>query len=211
MTFAREALPFVLPFVLLAAAAGILGRAYLVVVFGLLAIAVLLFFRIPHRTLEAPLDAVLAAANGRVTKIDRVTLEEAGGAEMQRIVTFLSVFNIHVQRSPLDAEVVGSHYTPGKKVAAFREDADLVNENHLLVLRTPEGHTIGVRQIAGLVARRVVCKVSIGQQLSRGELFGLIKFGSRVDLMLPLDYEIGVGVGDTLHEGATVVARKPAT
>jgi len=209
MTFAKEAVPFVLPFLLLALITGVMGRTVWLSIFFALGIGVLLFFRIPARDLKAPPEAVFAAANGRVTKIDRVTLPEADGAEFQRIVTFLSVFNIHVQRTPISGEVIGAHYTPGKKVAAFREDADLVNENHLLVMRSDQGDTIAIRQIAGLVARRVVCKVGVGESLQRGDLFGLIKFGSRVDLMLPLDYQIDVAVGDTLHEGLTVVARSP--
>jgi len=210
MTFAKEALPFVAPFVIGAICAGLLGRTGWVVTALLLGLGVLLFFRVPHRATRAADSAVLAPANGRITKIDRVRLPEWGDAEFQRIVTFLSVFNIHVQRSPVTAEVVGSHYTPGRKVAAFREDADLVNENQLLILQTESGQIFAVRQIAGLVARRVVSHVGVGDRLERGGLFGLIKFGSRVDLLLPVDHSVQVQVGDTLHEGLTVVAMGPS-
>lgn len=126
---------------------------------------------------------------------------------VQRIVTFLSVFNVHVQRAPVGGEVIESRFSPGRKVAAFRAGAGQVNENHLTVLQCQNGDLIGVRQVAGLLARRVVCSLRPGDRVRQGDLIGLIKFGSRVDLMLPDDYEIVVGQGDRLREGETVVAR----
>ena len=126
-------------------------------------------------------------------------------------MTFLSVFNVHVQRSPVAGTVVESTFTPGRKVAAFRADAGDVNENHWTVLADDEGRRFGVRQIAGLLARRVVAYKSKDAAVERGELIGLIKFGSRVDLYLPPDYALQVSEGQTLHEGETVVALPPAT
>lgn len=207
MRFAREALPFVLPFVLLAVAAAGFGRPRLAVAAGVAALAILLFFRIPARSSAADPGAVLASANGVITLIDTVQDDSLGPEPFQRVVTFLSVFNVHVQRAPIAGTVVESTYTPGRKVAAFRADAAEVNENHWIVLADDEGRRFGVRQIAGLLARRVVSYCPLETVVERGELIGLIKFGSRVDLYLPPDYELQVRPGQKLIEGETVVAR----
>jgi len=209
MRFAREALPFVLPFVLLAIAGAGFGKPKLAVGAGVLALAVLLFFRIPARREVAESGAVLAPANGVITLIDKVQDDSLGPEPYHRIVTFLSVFNVHVQRAPMGGTVIESTYTPGRKVAAFRADAAEVNENHWIVLADAEGRRFGVRQIAGLLARRVVSYCPVEKVVERGELIGLIKFGSRVDLYLPPSYELAIQPGQKLVEGQTVVALPP--
>ncbi len=206
MTFAREAWPFVLPFVALAIAAIVLRKPSLVATGVVLGLAILLFFRIPARSSSADPGIVLAPANGKITRVDRVTDPAFARGEFHHIVTFLSVFNVHVQRAPVAGAVVATHHQPGRKVAAFRADADEVNESELAVLRTPSGETFAVKQIAGLLARRVVSYLDEGDRVERGELIGLIKFGSRVDLYLPSSYRILVERGQTVHEGATPMA-----
>lgn len=206
MRFAREALPFVLPFVVLAVAAAGFGKSKLAVTGAVVALAVLLFFRVPSRKSAVGADAVLAPANGVITLIDTVQDDSLGPEPYQRVVTFLSVFNVHVQRSPVAGTVIESTFTAGRKVAAFRADAGKVNENHWTVLADAAGRRFGVRQIAGLLARRVVSYCPVDTVVERGELIGLIKFGSRVDLYLPPSYELQVEQGQKLIEGATVVA-----
>ncbi len=206
MTFAKEAWPFVLPFVIAALAAWWLNGRLWAAVFAFAGLAILLFFRIPSREIGGDPFIVLAPANGVVTRIDRVEAPEIGPGKYHRIVTFLSVFNIHVQRAPVAGEVVFSRYREGRKVAAFRDDAGEVNQSHLMVLRRTDGDLVGVKQIAGLLARRVVCHAQVGDQLERGQLYGLIKFGSRVDLYLPESYKLLVEKGQKLHEGLTPVA-----
>lgn len=211
MRLAKEGWPFATPFALLAAllvAAGYRGWAVVALVAGL---AVLAFFRIPQRHFSGAESIVLAAANGLVTAVDTVEDAAVAPGPLQRVVTFLSVFDVHVQRVPATGEVVVSRSAPGRKVAAFRADAGALNEQHLTVIRRPNGDLIGVRQIAGLLARRVVCQVRTGDPVTRGSLLGLIKFGSRVDLLLPPTYRILVAKGDRLHEGATPVAEVPDT
>lgn len=210
MKFAREALPFVAPIALLAIALAAAGWRRTALLAGLAAVAVLLFFRIPRRETVSQPGAVLAPANGVVTRIDRVTEPGLGDEPYQRIVTFLSVFDVHVQRSPIAGRVIDCVYTPGRKVAAFRADAGEVNENHWTVLEDEQGRRIGIKQIAGLLARRVVSYCELGRSFERGELIGLIKFGSRVDLYLPADYELTVDPGQRLIEGQSVVATPPA-
>jgi phosphatidylserine decarboxylase len=206
MKFAKEGWAFVLPFVFLAGLLFFFGRpgwgtATLVVGF-----LVLLFFRDPKRSYEGDAGYVLAPADGLITRIDTIEDPEIGPGRYQRIVTFLSVFDIHVQRVPAAGEVTVSRYSRGRKVAAFREDAGDVNEKHLTVIRRPHGDLVGVRQIAGLLARRVVCYLKEGDQVHRGQSMGLIKFSSRVDLLVPESYRVLVKKGDRLKNGATPVA-----
>lgn len=207
MTFARESLPFVLVPGLLAVALVALGAPGWSLAAAAVALATLLFFRIPTRSFEGPPEVLVAPANGLVTRVDSVVDELVGQGEMHRVVIFLSVFDVHVQRSPVAGEVVASRHRPGRKVAAFRPDAGEVNESHLTVLRDSRGLLFGVKQIAGLLARRVVAYQGVGSRVERGQLIGLIKFGSRVDLMVPSSYRIEVQKGDRLREGETPIAR----
>lgn len=207
MTFAKESLPFVAPLAIAALVLLLFRQLPWGLFLAGLAFLVLLFFRIPKRRNQADEDSILAPANGRILRLDRCPALLNHEGEVQRIVTFLSVFDVHVQRTPTSGEVVESRFTPGRKIAAFKAEAGRVNENHLTVLRRENGDLIGIRQVAGLVARRVVCRLRPGDVVRRGDLMGLIKFGSRVDLVLPDHYEILVHQGDRLREGETVVAR----
>jgi phosphatidylserine decarboxylase len=206
MRFAPEAWPFVLPFPLLAAVLFALHRPGWAV--GALAagLLVLLFFRDPARRPGEPADAVLSAADGLVTRVDEVEDPEVGPGTFRRVVTFLSVFDVHVQKAPVAGEVIASAYRPGRKVAAFREDAGTVNEQQLTVLRRAGGDRVAVRQIAGLLARRVVCHLGEGDSVTRGQPMGLIKLGSRVDVLVPPGYRVVVARGARVKNGETVIA-----
>jgi phosphatidylserine decarboxylase len=205
--FAPEAWPFVVPF----AALGVVLLALLEPGWALAAFAagllVLLFFRDPRRRFGGAAQAVLSAADGLVTSVDRVEAPEVGPGGFLRIVTFLSVFDVHVQKTPVAGRVIASRYTRGRKVAAFREDAGEVNEQHLTVIETPDRRRVAVRQIAGLLARRVVCSLQEGQEVARAQPMGLIKLGSRVDVLVPEDaYRVAVAKGDRVKNGLTVIA-----
>ncbi len=211
MTFAREAWPFVLPFLILAILLFILQRPNWGAAALVLAFLVLLFFRDPHRSFDGDPAIVLSAADGVVMKVDTLEVPAMGG-EFQRIATFLSAFDVHIQRTPVAGEVIDSDFTAGRKVPAFRDDADEINESHLAVIRRAGeapwgGDLIGIRQISGLMARRVVCYLRAGDRVDRGQHLGVIKFGSRVDLIVPMDYEILVAKGQRLRNGETPVAR----
>lgn len=206
MKFAKEGWPFVLPFIFLAGLLFFLGRPGWAVALLVVGLLVLLFFRDPKRAYEGEAGVILAPADGLVTRVDTIEDPELGPGRYHRIVTFLSVFDIHVQRVPTAGEVTVSRYARGKKVAAFREDAGDINEKHLSVIRRGNGDLVGVRQIAGLLARRVVCYLKEGDRVHRGQLMGLIKFGSRVDLLVPESYRVLIKKGDRLKNGATPVA-----
>ena len=208
MKFAREAWPFVAPFPLLALALAATGRKKSAL--GALAAggAVLAFFRDPERAYFGDADTAVAAADGVVTVVDSLEDAAVGPGRFHRVVTFLSAFDVHVQKTPTDGVVVASALTRGKKLAAFKPDVDKVNEAHLTVIERADGERLGVRQIAGLIARRVVCHLSPGQPVQRGQPMGLIKFGSRVDLLVPESWEVLARKGDRLRNGETPVARR---
>lgn len=170
---------------------------------------VLLFFRDPPRRYDGDPRLVVAAADGVITQIGTVQDDAVGPGEWQRVVTFLSPLDVHVQRTPVAGEVVVERFTEGRKAPAFKPDADRYNENHLTVVRRESGDLIGIRQIAGAVARRVVCYLRQGERVPQGRLMGVIKFSSRVDLLVPPSYRLLVKVGQRLRNGETPVAAPP--
>lgn len=206
MTFAKEAWPFVAPFLLGAAIAFFTGHprwgAALLVVGAL----VLLFFRDPRRQAGGAETIVVAPADGKVTQISLVEDAEIGPGRWHRVVTFLSVFDVHVQRCPVTGEIVHSELRRGLKLAAFKSDVGEKNEGHTNVFLRANGDRVGVRQLAGLLARRVVSYKRKGDQVRRGDLLGVIKFGSRVDLFVPESYRVLVAVGDRVRNGETPMA-----
>ncbi len=211
MRIAREALPFVLPPLLVSLGCAIFGNWPWAIVLSLIVLFLLYSFRDPRRRFEGPPELILSPADGTVTKIDTVSdpaLAELTGTsgEAVRIVTLLSAFNVRLQRCPCEGVVVGGKRKRGNPDAASRPDAEEMSEGYLTLIQRDEGDFIGVRQIVGLIARGIVPYLTRGQQVERGDYLGLIRFGSRVDLFLPPSYEVFVTAGDKLQGGATPVA-----
>lgn len=206
MKFAREAWPFVLPFLVAAGVFWLVGILLAAVSMTALGLLVLLFFRDPARDYDGPPDVVLAPAEGTVTAVEVITDSALGDQPWRRISIFLSVFNVHTQKTPVEGVVIGSIATPGRKLPAYRKEAGDLNENHLTLLRRSDGDLIAVRQIAGLVARRVVSRLQAGQRVIQGEPLGLIKFGSRVDVFVPMSYDPLVEKGQRVISGETPLA-----
>jgi phosphatidylserine decarboxylase len=211
MSFAREAWPFVLPFALASALLFGLSQPRWAAGLALVALLVLLFFRDPQRRFDGGADVVVAPADGKVTEVTTVEDAEVGPGRYHRVVTFLSVFDVHVQRCPVDGRIVRSQLRRGAKLAAFRPDVGEKNEAHTNVFLRPDGDRVGVRQLAGLLARRVVSYVGEGETRRRGDRLGVIKFGSRVDLFVPASYRVLVRVGDRVRNGETPMAAPGAT
>lgn len=210
MTFAPESWPFVAPFFVAAAILFALGRPGWAVSLLVLGLLVLLFFRSPTRRFGGGAEVVISPAYGKVLKVESLEAPEVGPGPYRRIVTFLSVFDVHVQNVPASGRVVLSRYTQGEKVPAYRANAGEVNQKHLTVIELPSGDRIGVVQIAGLLARRVVCHLKEGDVVTRGQGMGLIKFGSRVDLLVPAGYRLEVEPGVRVVNGETPMALPPA-
>jgi phosphatidylserine decarboxylase len=206
MRFAKEAWPFVVPFLAAAAVLFVFRRPGWGAAACAAGLLVLLFFRDPRRRFDGAPEIVIAPADGRVTGISVVEDPEIGPGRFRRVVTFLSVFDVHVQTCPVDGTVVHSRLRRGLKLAAFRPDVGDKNEGHTQVFLTPAGARVGVRQLAGLIARRVVSYLRTGDARRRGDPLGVIKFGSRVDLFVPESYRVLVAVGERVRNGETPMA-----
>jgi phosphatidylserine decarboxylase len=168
-----------------------------------LALFVFTFFRDPERVIPVEPGAVVSPGDGRVLV---VTDEENAGRPGKRISIFLAVWNVHVNRSPATGTITKMEYRPGKFLAAMRERASVENEQNVFTLSTDAGEMV-FKQIAGLIARRVVSWKKAGDKVLRGERIGLVRFGSRVDVWFPKEAEILVKVGQTVKGGSSVLAR----
>jgi len=171
----------------------------LFILFFLLAMLVSLFFRDPERKIPEETDLILSPADGKIQDIKTVNNTTV-------ISIFLSIFNVHINRVPVAGVIKRAFYRKGKYLAAFREDASDVNERYELEIENPSGKVV-VHQIAGVIARRVVCRVKEGQEMKAGMKFGLIRFGSRVDLFLPSNATILVQKGKKVKGGVTVMGK----
>jgi len=168
----------------------------------LLAAFFLWFFRDPERMIPADAGAVVSPADGKVTDVSTVVVN---GKPAQRISIFLNVFNVHVNRSPVAGVIRGVRYQTGKYLNAMNELSAEQNEQNTVTVEG-EGYTVTFKQIAGLLARRIVFTKKIGDRVERGERVGLIKFGSRVDVVLEASADIGVKVGDHVKGGSSILA-----
>jgi phosphatidylserine decarboxylase len=165
------------------------------------------FFRDPERVVPQGPGLVVAPADGKVVRLGRAP-DPFTGEPRQCVCVFMNVFNVHVNRAPVDATVTRIDYHEGRYINASLDKASEHNERCAIGLEDDGGGRWTMVQIAGLVARRIVCRAETGDALARGQRFGMIKFGSRVDLYLPDDYDISVGMGDKTTAGRTVVARR---
>ena len=212
MSFAREGLVFIAIAALIAAAtyAAAVNRrswALWLVAFSLtiLALFVAYFFRDPERSGPRGEQIVIAPADGKVVLISDVDEPAFMGGRARRVSIFMNVFNVHVNRYPVSGTVRYLHYNPGKFLNAAAEKSSLENEQMSVGIETPRAHVL-VRQIAGLIARRIVTYSKPGEHVEQGERMGMIRFGSRVDVFLPLDVLLRVKVGDMTLAGSTPIA-----
>jgi phosphatidylserine decarboxylase len=166
----------------------------------------LFFFRNPPRSCSAPGDVACSPADGKVLIVGDAPPELIEQGLPRQISIFMSVFDVHVNRAPIDASLKSYSYNPGRKLVASKDKASLVNEQNLSVWNGTAG-TLAVKQIAGLVARRIVFDHLEGSEVRRGDRIGLIRFGSRLDVLLPADAEPLVQVGDRVRAGETPLAR----
>jgi phosphatidylserine decarboxylase len=202
---AREGYPYIAAYGFLTAVAFAVGVPVLGVVLLALTGLMVNFFRDPERTPPGGEDDVVSPADGVVVAIEEIEDALFLGDRVLRIAVFMNVFNVHVNRAPLGGTVEKALYVPGAFHAADSEDAFEKNERHGLVIRTDEGVQLAVVQVAGLIARRIVCHKLRGNRLRRGERFGMIKFGSRVDVHLPASCRAAVRKGEKVRAGESVL------
>lgn len=172
--------------------------------FYVLTLFMAFFFRDPERKIPEGEDIFVSPADGKVILIKDVYEEKYLKSDAKEISIFMSPLNVHVNRVPCDGVVSMVKYSPGKFIAAYRDDASMKNENIVIVLERNEKKVL-VRQVAGFIARRAVCKVKVGDILRRGERFGMIKFGSRLDVYLPKDTSIKVKLDENVKAGETII------
>ena len=202
----KEGYSFGLPLLVLGGVFYLLHWNFAAMVLVLLALFVFSFFRNPERVIPAEAGAVVSPGDGRVVV---VTEEDYEGRPGKRVSIFLAVWNVHVNRSPAAGTITKMEYRPGKFLAAMMERASVENEQNVFTLSTDAGEIV-FKQIAGLIARRVVSWKKVGEKVARGERIGLVRFGSRVDLWVPKEAKILVKVGDNVKGGSSVLAQWPA-
>lgn len=173
--------------------------------FGMLTLFCIWFFRDPRRSVPQTEGALVSPADGKVVDISRTEEGRFLNKPAIKISIFLNVFNVHINRVPVAGKVIGVFYNAGRFFAANVPKASLENEQNAVVMEMPSGKRVVCIQIAGLIARRIVCWIKEGSVLNRGERFGLIRFGSRVDLFLPIETEIRVSMGQKVRGGETIL------
>ena len=174
-----------------------------------LTLFVIYFFRDPERGVPPGDKAILSPADGKVIQVQPCVEERFLQGPAIKISVFMSLFNVHVNRNPLSGRIVDSAYSSGKFLRADLDRASAANEQNALLMETAEGARLMVVQIAGLIARRIVCWVKKGDSVVRGQRFGLIRFGSRLDIYLPRDTQLQVRVGQKALAGQTILGHLP--
>jgi len=202
---AREGYPFILGSAFATAVVAILGLYVLALFFLAVTFFVCFFFRDPERVIPEEEKAVVSPADGKVVEVNIVQESDFAAEKMLKISIFMSIFNVHVNRIPDDGRVADVIYYPGKFFSANLDKASRDNERNAVGLEINRGRKLIVVQVAGLIARRIICKIRKGDRLSRGERFGMICFGSRLDVYLPPDTVPAVSVGDKVLAGTSVL------
>ena len=194
----------IISFYFISFATPLISTLIFIVTLGLL-IFLVSFFRVPKRTLTSREDAIVAPADGKVVVIEEVQADEYFNDRRIQVSIFMSPLNVHVNRNPVSGDVTYSQYHKGKYLVAWHPKSSTENERHTVVYKK-NGKELLVKQIAGALAKRIVNYLQPGQQVNQSSEMGFIKFGSRVDLLLPLDAKVQVKIGDTPQGGVTVVA-----
>jgi phosphatidylserine decarboxylase len=210
---AHEGFPFIAGFAAVAIGSALLAGVlcswllYAVAIpFVLLTLFSMYFFRDPERSALCDENTVISPADGQVILLERVSESPLGGRAL-KISIFMSVFNVHINRIPIAGKIVDITYFPGKFFDARHDSASFENERNIVVLETASGVRIAVVQIAGLIARRIVCYPVAGDVVQRGVRYGMIRFGSRLDVYLPEDVQPLVKLGDRMFGGVTPLGR----
>ena len=200
---AKDGFIFILPLLIITVLMFLISFYWATAIFGLGFLFVTWFFRDPERRIPNEPNVIVSPADGKITEI--VTENEPiNGKPCKRVTIFLSVFNVHVNRVPIGGTIEDIRYNPGKFLAAFNPKASMDNEQNLILINNGRTH-IFVKQIAGLIARRIVCWPKKGDYYESGQRYGLIRFGSRVDILLPENTKLSVACGDKVSGGKSII------
>ena len=205
----RQGLPFIVPPLAAALLAATVRAYFLAALFFLFAVFVTWFFRNPKRVSPKGEHFVLSPADGRVIRIAETADSELAAGYFKKVSIFMSIFDVHVNRIPYSGTVSAIHYRKGKFFSADLDKASAQNERNTIVITTDKGRQLVTVQIAGLIARRIVCWLTQGMRVKKGAPFGLIRFGSRLEVFLPHDAVLAVKVGDRVQAGVTILGELP--
>jgi phosphatidylserine decarboxylase len=200
---AQEGYPFIILFLAITVFVSFFGIWWLMTLMAAISFFVIWFFRNPERFFQDEEKIVISPADGKVIKIDNVEMTKTIAGKYIKISIFMNVFNVHVNRAPYSGKIETINYHEGKFLSANLDKASIDNERNEVMIRTEDGRALWVVQIAGLIARRIVCLFKVGMPVKKGERFGLIRFGSRVDVYIPEDSKISVKLGDKVKAGKT--------
>lgn len=201
----RERLPFLIGATILTVVVASFKITWLTVVMGALALQTFWFFRDPDRIVPAGEGLIVSPADGRIIEVSEAKEERFLKDRAIKVSIFLNLFDVHVNRIPCSGRIRGMHYQPGKFLAANKDLASTENEQNAILLETPSGAKLVFVQVAGLVARRIICWVKEGDAVERGFRFGMIRFGSRTDLFLPLGTELKVRLNQKVKGGSSII------
>jgi phosphatidylserine decarboxylase len=201
----KEGIPLIIPPGAATLIAFFAGFVWVAVPLFFLTFFVVWFFRNPERTMPENHSQLISPADGKVIRIEEISSVDRSDRSFLKISIFMNVFNVHVNRIPYSGQVVSIRYTTGKFLSANLDKASALNERNTVLIRTDDGREIMTVQIAGLIARRIVCWLKEGMKVKKGERFGLIRFGSRVEVFLPLGSTLLVKVGDKVRAGETPI------
>jgi phosphatidylserine decarboxylase len=200
---AREGAPFIIGLGILTVALSWIGFKVLAVLAFDAMLFVIFFFRNPERTVPGEEGLLVSPADGKILKVEEVELRGLLNGRFRKVSIFMNVFNVHVNRVPYSGRVEKIEYHSGKFLSADLDKASADNEKNAVLIRTKEGKQFLTIQIAGLIARRIVCWIGEGMEVARGERFGLICFGSRLEVVLPLESKVLVQAGQKVRAGET--------
>lgn len=202
---AREGYPFIALSAFITLIIAILGYTLLALPALAITTFVVYFFRDPERIGPVSDDALTSPADGKVILIEKIIDDQYLLGQVYKVSIFMNVFNVHVNRAPVNGTVEKVVYTPGKFYSADSDRGAMHNEHCATLLHSASGHRLAFVQVAGLIARRIVCWLEVDDQVRRGQRFGLIRFGSRVDLYIPTQTQLEIAVGQKVRAGETVI------
>lgn len=202
---AKEGYPFILISIALTVLISFSNIFVLIIIMAAITLFIVWFFRNPERFFQDAEKLVISPADGKVIKIENVDMTGTIAGKFKKISIFMNVFSVHVNRAPYPGKIEKINYHEGKFFSANLDKASLDNERNEVMIRTEDGRAIWAVQIAGLIARRIVCWINVGMSVKKGERFGLIRFGSRVDVYLPDDSRVSVNLGDKVRAGKSTL------
>ena len=205
---ASEGLPYVLLILAASIVLALLSLHIAAALVFLFSVFVAAFFRDPNRNVEAKDEIAVSPADGKVIAVSEAAPSRAGDRPDIRVCIFMSLFNCHINRSPITGSVTSVQHTPGRFLAAFNQRASEVNERTNIELVDAFGDVFSCVQVAGVVARRIVCRIKQGDRVRAGQRIGMIKFGSRVDVLIPSTFEVLVQEGDRVKAGVDAIGRR---